>query len=88
MHFEWAPQKASANLKKHHVSFAEAATCFDDPLGVYYPDKSHDDRFVLIGFSIEQQLLYVVHAEVDEDTIRIISARRATKNEKTHYEND
>lgn len=85
--FVWDPRKASANLKKHGVSFDEAATAFDDRLGAYFPDSLHDERFILIGFSRKQRLLYVVHAEVEATAIRIISARKATRHEKTRYEN-
>jgi uncharacterized DUF497 family protein len=86
--FSWDARKATANLAKHGVSFEEAQTAFADPLGAYYPDRLHQDRFVLIGHSKRRRLLYVVHAEVTADAIRIISARRATKREKAHYEND
>lgn len=86
--FEWDPRKATSNLKKHGVSFDEAKTAFDDKLAAYYPDSLHTDRFILIGFSRLQRLVYVVHAEVGSDAIRIISARKATRHEKTHYEND
>ena len=88
MRFIWDERKASANLKKHGVSFDEAASAFDDPLGAYYPDSLHEDRFILIGYSRQHRLLYVVHAEVTADAIRIISARKATKHEQTRYEND
>lgn len=88
MRFEWDPRKAARNLKKHGVSFEEAATAFEDPHGAYYPDLLHDERFILIGYSRRPRLLYVVHAEVTIDTIRIISARKATRNEKRHYEED
>ena len=88
MRFSWDARKATANRKKHGVSFEEAATAFDDELGAYYPDGLHEARFILIGFSRRHRLRYVVHAEVTADWIRIISARRATKNEKEHYEND
>jgi uncharacterized DUF497 family protein len=86
--FTWDQRKAAANLRKHGISFTEAATAFDDPLGAYYPDALHGNRFILIGYSQQQRLLYVVHAEVRQDVIRIISARRATRREKAHYEND
>jgi hypothetical protein len=86
--FEWDPKKARANAAKHGVSFAEAETAFGDKLGAYYPDRLHETRFILIGYSRVHRLLYVVHAEVDDDTIRIISARKATKHEKAHYEDD
>jgi uncharacterized DUF497 family protein len=86
--FVWDAKKAAANLRKHGVSFEEVSTAFDDPLGAYYPDALHGDRFVLVGYSKRQRLLYVVHAEVKVDVIRIISARTATTHEKTHYEDD
>ena len=88
MRFTWNARKAASNLKKHHVSFQEAATAFDDDLAAYYPDTLHEDRFILIGYLRRQRLLYVVHAEVQDDVIRIISARKATSHEKAHYEND
>ena len=88
MRFEWNARKAAANLKKHGVSFEEAETAFADELGAYYPDTLHAHRFILIGYSKASRLLYVVHAEVTSDRIRIISARKATKHEKAHYEND
>jgi uncharacterized DUF497 family protein len=62
--FLWDARKATANLKKHGVSFEEAVTAFEDELGAYYPDSLYDDRFILIGYSRQQRLLYVVHAEV------------------------
>ena len=88
MRFVWDPRKAAANLRKHKVSFEEASTAFEDELGAYYPDSLHEDRFILIGHSRQHRLLYVVHAEVTPDAIRIISARKATRHEKTRYEND
>lgn len=87
MRFEWDKKKAAANLKKHAVSFDEAATAFDDKLGAYFPDTLVETRFILIGYSKSPRLLYVVHAEVSEHAIRIISARKATKHEKARYEN-
>jgi uncharacterized DUF497 family protein len=86
--FEWSVRKAAANLAKYGVSFEEAATAFDDELAAFYPDSLHTNRFILIGHSKANRLLYVVHAEVQLDRIRIISARKATKHEKKHYEND
>ena len=88
MQFVWDARKAASNLRKHGVSFEEASSAFDDPLAAYYADKLHDLRFVLIGFSRKQRLLYVVHAEVGLDAIRIISARKATRHEKARYEKD
>ena len=88
MRFVWSSRKAQSNLKKHGVSFEEASSAFGDPLSAYYPDTLYSNRFILIGYSKLHRLLYVVHAEVQQDVIRIISARRATKREKAHYEND
>lgn len=88
MRFAWNARTAASNLKKHGVSFSEATTAFDDELAAYYPDILHEDRFILIGYSRRQRLLYVVHAEVQNDVIRIISARKATSHEKARYEND
>jgi uncharacterized protein len=88
VNFAWDTKKAARNLEKHGVSFEEAQTAFEDELGAYYPDTLHKDRFILIGQSKRRRLLYVVHAEVTANAIRIISARKATKHEKAHYEND
>ena len=70
------------------ATLVSAFHLFEDKLGAYYPDAQHEDRFILIGYSRRHRLLYVVHAEVQQDVIRIISARRATSHEKAHYEND
>ena len=86
MRFVWDARKAAANRKEHGVSFEEASTAFEDELGAYFPDSLHEDRFILLGYSRQQRLLYVVHAEVMPDAIRIISARKATRHEKTRYE--
>jgi uncharacterized DUF497 family protein len=86
--FTWDPRKAAANLKKHGVSFEEAQSAFGDKLGAYYPDSKEETRFILIGLSRPGRMLYVVHAEVALDFIRIISARKATSHEKKHYEDD
>ena len=88
MLIEWDPRKAASNLKKHGVSFVAAATAFDDELGAYYPDSLHAERFILLGFSQRRRLLYVVHAEVADDVIRIISARKATRHEQARYQED
>jgi hypothetical protein len=86
--FEWDPGKARANLRKHRVSFEEAATVFADPLAMTYPDPDHSDseqRFITVGLSSEGQLLIAAHADRN-DRIRIISARRTTPSEREHYE--
>ena len=88
MQFEWGPDKATANLKKHRVSFHEAATVLGDALSTTFPDEAHsaeETRFVTIGTSRRGRVLVVAHTERD-DTIRIISARRATRRERAFYE--
>lgn len=86
--FEWDENKAKSNLAKHGVSFAEATTVFGDPQSLTIPDPEHsrtEDRFVILGSSHRQQLLVVVHTERG-DSIRIISARRASRKERKSYE--
>lgn len=86
-HFEWDDEKSKANLKKHDVDFDEAGTIFDDPLFITFLDEEHssdEERYITIGLSSKQRLLMVAHTE-REDTIRIISARKATKNEEKFY---
>ena len=88
--FEWKPQKAKSNLKKHGVSFEEASTAFQDTLSLTIDDPLHsidEERVVLIGMSNKNRLLVVVHAERG-DNIRIISARKATKEERKNYESN
>lgn len=88
MQFEWEPGKATANLKKHRVSFHEAATVLEDALSTTFSDEAHsaeETRFVTIGASTRGRVLVVAHTERD-DTIRIISARRATRREREFYE--
>ena len=84
--FEWDSDKAEANIAKHGVSFPEAATVFADPFAVYLDDGSGEGRMVVIGTSLRQRVLYVVHVEQGERD-RIISARLATSAERTVYEN-
>ncbi len=87
MELEWDPKKAASNLKKHRVSFAEAATVFSDRLSITIPDPDHsvnEDRQITVGMSDRSRLLMVAHAERG-DRIRIISARELTKAEKESY---
>jgi uncharacterized DUF497 family protein len=89
MQFEWNSEKAEQNYKKHGVSFEEAVTVFYDPLSATFDDADHsigERRFVTIGFSSRNQLLVVSHTERGK-SIRIISARLATKNERKDHEN-
>ena len=89
MKFIWDPGKATANAAKHGITFDEAATVFLDPAGLLMadPDHSseHEDRAILLGYSDRSRLLLVVHVEQQSETIRIISARRATNKESLHY---
>jgi len=88
MQFEWNPDKANLNLKKHGVSFNEASTVFKDPLSVTFPDPDHsfgEERYVIIGLSSANRILIVPHTD-RADRVRIISAREATRNERRFYE--
>ncbi|MBV9386042.1 MAG: BrnT family toxin [Chroococcidiopsidaceae cyanobacterium CP_BM_ER_R8_30] len=88
MKFEWNSDKATLNLKKHSVSFQEAATVFNDPLSITFPDPDHsvgESRYIIIGVSKFGQLLVVAHAERGEK-VRVISARKATRWERRFYE--
>ena len=88
MEFEWNPDKAILNFEKHGVSFQEAATVFNHPLSVTFPDPQHsirESRYVIIGISTYAQLLIVAHTDRGEK-VRIISARKATRQEQRFYE--
>ena len=88
MEFEWNPEKAVINLRKHNISFQEAATVFEDSLSVTFPDPDHsigENRYVIIGMSRLGQLLVVSHTDRENHT-RIICARRATRQERRFYE--
>jgi len=88
--FEWNAKKAAANIAKHKVSFDEASTIFGDPLAVTIddPDSStSENRLLTKGMSQRWRLLVVAHT-YEEGIIRIISARRATKNERRQYESE
>ena len=86
MRFTWDPAKASSNLKKHGVSFPEAASVFADPLAMLLGDALDAGRAILIGQSTKGRILFTVFIELSEDTVRIISARRATSHERRRYE--
>jgi len=86
--FEWDPEKAFKNQKIHDVTFDEASTAFKDTLSLTIYDPLHsenENRFILIGNSHKNRLLVIVHTERG-DRIRIISARKAKKNEREYYE--
>ena len=82
---EWDVTKAESNVAKHGVSFAEAATVFADPFSIYLDDGSGTGTMVVIGTSLRERLLYVVHIERG-DRDRIISARLASPAERDVYE--
>jgi uncharacterized DUF497 family protein len=88
MEFEWDPEKAAGNLKKHGVSFDEAATVFADPLSITVADPDHsaeEQRYIIVGLSNRGRSLIVAHSVRDE-RIRLISARWLTAIERADYE--
>jgi uncharacterized DUF497 family protein len=88
--FEWDRRKAELNRWRHGVCFEEAATVFRDPLAVFQPDPDHSRwewRYLVVGMSDRQRLLVVAFAERDFRT-RLISARRATRSERSCYEKE
>jgi hypothetical protein len=88
MEFEWDRNKAASNLKKHGISFPEAATVFGDPLSITFPDPEHsidESRYITIGLSINRKIIILAHAD-RENRIRIISTRLATRKERRFYE--
>ena len=90
IHFEWDPAKATANLRKHGVSFAEAETAFGDERALVIDDPDHsaaEERFILLGTSAALRTLVVVHCYRAADAvIRLISARKATRSERAQYD--
>lgn len=90
LHFEWDEAKAKANLKKHGVGFEEAKSVFLDDHAKLIPDPDHsidEERFVLLGYSSSLKLLVVCHCyRAEGRVIRIISARKATRQEAHIYE--
>jgi len=89
--FEWDPKKAESNEAKHGISFPDAASVFLDPIAWTFPDPDHsigEERFITLGRALNGELIVVAHVEYDDDRIRIISARRATKRERHDYENE
>ncbi|MBB88521.1 MAG: hypothetical protein CMP06_14690 [Xanthomonadales bacterium] len=87
MEIAWDPSKAASNLKKHGVSFDEAATALLDPEALAHEDEdsSGEPRWVLIGMSSHPRLLTVVYTLRGEEIIRLISARKATRKEGRYY---
>ncbi|MEE4378811.1 MAG: BrnT family toxin [Candidatus Competibacteraceae bacterium] len=89
LRFQWDKKKEKVNVKKHGVSFEEARTAFYDESAIqfYDPDHSDDeDRFILLGLSLKPQILVVCHCVRERETlVRIISARKADKDEEQAY---
>lgn len=87
--FTWDPKKSQVNIKKHGVSFEEARTVFYDENAIEFYDDTHsenEDRFLMLGISSGLRLLLVCYCYLEKaETIRIISARKATKNESKYY---
>lgn len=86
MDYEWDEEKATANLRKHEVDFADAVGVFDDPRALSMRDTTpHEERFIAVGADFLGRILVVVYTYRGE-WIRIISARRATSSERKTYE--
>ncbi|MGH1472629.1 MAG: BrnT family toxin [Cellvibrionaceae bacterium] len=87
--FEWAPEKARSNLRKHGVSFEEARSVFYDEFAIQFDDTDKslpEERFLMLGLSNDLRILMVCHCERSSgESIRIISARKATKKESKFY---
>ncbi len=88
MRFQYDPAKAAANRKKHRVSFADAEGVFQDPLAVTVedPGAAGEQRFVTVGLGSAGELLVVIYTEEQDEEVRLISARRATRKERKQYE--
>jgi uncharacterized protein len=84
---QWHARKAAANYRKHGISFADAATAFDDPQALTIEDRRFaEQRFVTVGLDAFGRLLVVVYTyPASTDSVRLISARRATASEKRQY---
>ena len=93
MKFEWDINKEKKNIEKHGISFGQAAYVFSDQFALSMFDSEHsdiEDRWILLGKSLSEVIIVVVHTFRDENDIelvRIISARKATKNEALTYQN-
>ncbi|MGG7048436.1 MULTISPECIES: BrnT family toxin [unclassified Campylobacter] len=88
MNYEWNEIKAVTNKIKHGVEFSEAVSVFADENALFMFDDEHsdgEDRFLLLGKSYKERILLVVHCYKQDDIIRLISARKATKNETRQY---
>ena len=88
MNIEWDPQKAKANVQSHGVSFVDASTVLTDDFALTRedPDVSGEQRFVTLGMSATGVLLVVVYTHREPDVYRLISAWKANKPQRSHYE--
>ena len=89
LRFEWDSEKADRNLRKHRLAFDEAATVFADPLAAVFADELHsstESREIIIGHSVLGRLLVVSFVQGSRSSVRIISARMATRMERREYE--
>lgn len=90
LYFDWDENKNLANVKKHNITFELAKSVFYDDMGILIHDPDHsidEDRFILLGMSEDANILVVCHCFREHNVIRIISARKATKNEDKQYKN-
>jgi len=88
MNYEWNLIKERLNVAKHGVDFEEAKSVFADEFALVLFDEDHssdEERFLILGMSQKERILLVVHCYRENDTIRIISSRKATKNEAKQY---
>jgi hypothetical protein len=88
MRVEWNKEKAKANEAKHGIRFVDVEPVLSDPLGITVEDMSADGehRFITFGADMFGRVLAVVYTWRDQDTVRVISARKATNREKKQYE--
>jgi uncharacterized DUF497 family protein len=87
MNYEWDPKKALSNLKQHGVNFADSVGVFEDENAITIEDTDHSEqRFVIIGLDLNMKILVVVYTYRLQDSIRIISARKAEPHERGIYE--
>ena len=88
MRYQWDRNKASTNLNKHGIDFADAVSVFSDELAItIFDDRFAEERFITIGMDILSRILVVVYT-LRDDEIRLISARKATRNERRQYEEE
>lgn len=87
LHFQWDEKKRQSNLKKHHIDFADVTPVFYDEQTLMIEDPNHYDehRFIALGLDSKYRVVVVVHVSIEQDVIRIISARKADKKEKWQF---